>query len=658
MADLKRSIEIIFEGNDQASRKAADVLAKVKELDQSQREAGAGGDKLAKSLDDIGSKATGIGLLNSAIAALAVGQFVDRFIEANVAVEQFEKGIKAVKGSTADTGAELDYIRGVAQKYGVEVGSLTKSYTSLTAATIGSNLEGKATRDIFEAVTKAMAATGKTGDDTAGALRAIEQIAGKGKVQMEELRGQLGDRLPVALRAAATEMGVTTAQLEEMVKAGLSADVFLPKLAAGLEKTFSGASFEGYINSLARLRNAIDEAFVDLGKAGGFEILKGVLDGLTTSVQAVSAVMVGFVSTIRLVGELLANFFFSASTNDWDGFGKRAKESLDKAAAGSKDLIAVLTGAKKPAEEAAAAIGEIGGQAAARKVDIEKMGQAAAEVDGIFKKYGINPKLRADISDLTNDLTKLIQSPSANGKDFLTVFEAGLKRLRTNEDLNAVGAKLTQAFLDGKLSAEEFTIGVNDLAKAQEKVNKATGESTKGLKDNEKALRDAAKEAERAKEKAEKFRLEMEKLASNERIKAIEAKVTLDVANVVANTERVKAMLASIDGTVKDTGELLGKLFGNLSGGLLDPSARRLVEDQIAQENKRRQDALDLQKKLVNAQVENLKAQTRSLERGDALIKVDGAGLQPELEAFMWRILQTIQVRANADGQKFLLGIA
>jgi hypothetical protein len=46
-----------------------------------------------------------------------------------------------------------------------------------------------------------------------------------------------------------------------------------------------------------------------------------------------------------------------------------------------------------------------------------------------------------------------------------------------------------------------------------------------------------------------------------------------------------------------------------------------------------------------------------SLERGDALITVEGSGLQPHLEAFMWEILEAIQIRANATGAEFLLGV-
>jgi predicted DNA-binding ribbon-helix-helix protein len=74
-------------------------------------------------------------------------------------------------------------------------------------------------------------------------------------------------------------------------------------------------------------------------------------------------------------------------------------------------------------------------------------------------------------------------------------------------------------------------------------------------------------------------------------------------------------------------------------------------------ENRRRQDALDLQKRLAEAEIARIDAQTRSLERGDALIRIDGSGLAPELEAFMWKILSAIRARANAEFADYLLGI-
>ena len=43
--------------------------------------------------------------------------------------------------------------------------------------------------------------------------------------------------------------------------------------------------------------------------------------------------------------------------------------------------------------------------------------------------------------------------------------------------------------------------------------------------------------------------------------------------------------------------------------------------------------------------------QTARLESGDALITVDGVGLQLHLESFMCELLEAIQVRAKAENE-------
>lgn len=56
-------------------------------------------------------------------------------------------------------------------------------------------------------------------------------------------------------------------------------------------------------------------------------------------------------------------------------------------------------------------------------------------------------------------------------------------------------------------------------------------------------------------------------------------------------------------------------------------------------------------------QIASMRAQLKAMENGNPLIKIDGAGLQPHLEAFMWEILKAIQVRVNQQGLKMLLGV-
>ena len=48
---------------------------------------------------------------------------------------------------------------------------------------------------------------------------------------------------------------------------------------------------------------------------------------------------------------------------------------------------------------------------------------------------------------------------------------------------------------------------------------------------------------------------------------------------------------------------------------------------------------------------------TSTSETGQT-IRIDASGLEPEMEAFMWKLLKLIQVRANASGAEFLLAAA
>ncbi|MBK8191415.1 MAG: hypothetical protein IPK79_13330 [Vampirovibrionales bacterium] len=170
------------------------------------------------------------------------------------------------------------------------------------------------------------------------------------------------------------------------------------------------------------------------------------------------------------------------------------------------------------------------------------------------------------------------------------------------------------------------------------------------------AAEDNAKKVEKATKEADSFRIKMEEIASNERIKNIEAYVTLNVADIEGQTKRVEAAFESINTTINSTGDLLGSLFGALSNA--DSFTKLEIIEQIDAENKRRDAALQLQKELTQAEIENIRAKTRALDRGDSILKIDGTGLAPQLEAFMWEILKAIRVRANADFADYLLGIA
>ena len=175
------------------------------------------------------------------------------------------------------------------------------------------------------------------------------------------------------------------------------------------------------------------------------------------------------------------------------------------------------------------------------------------------------------------------------------------------------------------------------------------------LKDGSKTLEENAKSAEKAKDRALELRLELENIASNERIKLIEVNAQINVAELEAQTARVEAAFESINETVVSTGDVISQLFGLL--GDASGSERLAIEEQLRLENERRDEALDLQRELTEAEIEYINAKTNRLQDGNALVEIDGSGLSPHIEAFMFEILEQIQVRVNQQGQEALLGL-
>ena len=137
--------------------------------------------------------------------------------------------------------------------------------------------------------------------------------------------------------------------------------------------------------------------------------------------------------------------------------------------------------------------------------------------------------------------------------------------------------------------------------------------------------------------------------------KSIEWKAKLDIAQVESQTKIIESMFKSIDNTVSSTGTSLSSLFGTLAQ-MQGKGGTGLIEQQIIDENRRRDDALTLQKSLTEAQVANIKARTAKMDRGDSIITIDGKGLAPQLEAFMFAVLAAIKVRVNEEYADFLVG--
>lgn len=174
--------------------------------------------------------------------------------------------------------ANLAAIEQTVNRLNTPIMAAKEGFKILSGSMIGTNITAMQQRDIFDSVAVASRVMGLSADNTTGAILALGQMASKGKVQAEELRGQLGERIPGAFGIAARAMGVTTAELDKMMEQGkLVAEDFLPKFAAEMQKTFGPglaaamdsprAKFDQFSNSVLQLKDTIGNALMPAATA-------------------------------------------------------------------------------------------------------------------------------------------------------------------------------------------------------------------------------------------------------------------------------------------------------------------------------------------------------------------------------------------------------
>ncbi|EFN4956369.1 hypothetical protein G721_01222 [Escherichia coli HVH 46 (4-2758776)] len=173
--------------------------------------------------------------------------------EASQRAAQFVLGDEGAKRAT-------EFVKNLANNTGVDQIETLSSFAKFSAGAGDMNTDQK--ESLFSNVIGTSRLMGLSTDEINGILKAFEQMASKGKIQAEELRGQLGDRMAGAFQLFARSLGMTTEQLDAAMKNGkvLSKDV-LPKVSAEMGRMIDKAGgWEKIINStqtqLGRLSNS------------------------------------------------------------------------------------------------------------------------------------------------------------------------------------------------------------------------------------------------------------------------------------------------------------------------------------------------------------------------------------------------------------------
>lgn len=210
----------------------------------------------------LGQIASNYLFLRRAILGVGLTAFGAQVLEVAKSFDRARQAINTVFGELRGE-TEFEFVRQQAERLGIQVTELATQYAKFSAAAKALGLDQQIVRDNFLAVAEAGAKLSLSSDQIAGALTAIQQIASKGRLSMEELRQQLGDRLPGAISIAAKGLGVTEARLFALVEAGaVSSDMFLKTFPAALRASFgtdSNTRIENTTATIQRFKNALAE---------------------------------------------------------------------------------------------------------------------------------------------------------------------------------------------------------------------------------------------------------------------------------------------------------------------------------------------------------------------------------------------------------------
>ena len=352
---------------------AVDIVVKVAgsnrldALDRKLKGLDATVDKAGGSIGGLSSKLAKFAKPAAAIAAVvAVGVAVQKTAAKFAAfaddLNRSRQALASIAG--AETPQAIRAIDDTIEKFGGTVQEATKNFTGLQAAVQANGLTVSETEKVFKGLTAANRALGGSSEDLNGILLAAQQVFSKGKVSAEELRGQIGERLPGAFAEFAKATGRSTAQLDKALQDGeVSIDEFV-LFAEGLFEKYeedAEALYRGPNNATERLKDGLNKFNTQLGI-----LLKPINDAFNALFSGILKLASQFIRQLNNVFGLGAEGALNKAERDFAaaiktrdrlaaaaenqaGGGKRTQQNLARAEARVKKLGAALAELKRQA---------------------------------------------------------------------------------------------------------------------------------------------------------------------------------------------------------------------------------------------------------------------------------------------------------------------
>ncbi len=499
-----------------------------------------------------GAAGAGIGALfggtGGAIVGGAIGAQVGQLRQALGAVAEYGAeltklriALRGVTQSEQEYEKALLVVNQATKDFAIPQSLVTKQFTKLQASVSGAGGNLADTTKSFRGIIAAVRATGGSLQDVDSALTATAQVFSKGKVSAEELRQQIGERLPGAFTLFAESAGLSTKELDKALEGGkVTLQDFL---------RFSEDLFERYGETAQIIAS---------GPEGAGDRLKVALEELNEKVAP----------ELSRLGAQFQTFATNAANSLvglFDKLGEFGREMEERA--GGK----LIDNQRRTLEQAKRTILD----PAASELAVSFAKDAIARLTPIIQRFDfIGPPVPDAPSKLDGKLEPDPEKPDSGTTS----------RMRTtSQDLLDLAIKRNQAFAEGnKIRVAQLTFDI-EIQKLSEQFNSgqidANTQQLGALKAEERLrrtglkLRDDEKKAMRDLTKGQKeFKKELTE--TEKLVKSIENTLATSMASAIEGLiDGTKSLSESLSGVLRQVASLLLNFGTKSLMGSIFPSA-------------------------------------------------------------------------------------
>jgi tape measure domain-containing protein len=238
-----------------------------------------------RALQRVGQSAKGVGeAIRTAADATRLFELAQNSfaavtgVQAAMAYDSQVRGLAAYAKNAEELQTQLGRLKEIAKLPGLGLTEVRAGVLNLEAAGLSAQTSERA----LMAFGNALALVGKGKSELDGVILALGQIASKGAISAEEIN-QIAERVPQIRQVLVSAFG--TASTEAIQKMGMSADVAIGKIIAGLEQLPKAT--QSALTTFENLQDALDAAFLPIGR-GILDIFSSAEGGTMRLIERVA----------------------------------------------------------------------------------------------------------------------------------------------------------------------------------------------------------------------------------------------------------------------------------------------------------------------------------------------------------------------------------